>query len=198
MDFLAAGNIGLSYAAFQLGIPTSMSVDNNTSVTEGNPYYAWYGMDTWRVTRQLTLTLGLRMEYELGPTEEHNRAIGGFDPNAQLPIAAAAQAAYAANPIPQLASNAFTVQGGDYYLGVGSYTNKLWQNQLMYLPRLAAAWQATPKTVIRAGYGIYYDTLNVMNEAATQSGFSCTQTNVSSNNSGVTWNYGNPTMAFHR
>ena len=189
---LAAGNIGLNYAAFQLGIPTSMSVDNNTSVTEGNPYYGWYGMDTWRVTRKLTLTLGLRMEYELGPTEEHNRAIGGFDPNAQLPIAAAAQAAYAANPIAQLPASAFAVQGGDYYLGVGSYTNKLWQNQMMYLPRLAAAWQVTPKTVIRAGYGIYYDTLNVMNEAATQSGFSCTQTNVSSNNSGVSWLYGNP------
>lgn len=189
---VAAGSIGLSYAAFQLGIPTSMSVDNNTSVTEGNPYYGWYGMDTWRVTRNLTLTLGLRMEYELGPTEEHNRAIGGFNPALQLPIAAAAEAAYAANPIPQLAASAFNVVGGDYYVGTTGESNKLWQNQLMYLPRLAAAYQVTPKTVIRAGYGVYYDTLNVMNEAANQSGFSCTQTNVSSNNSGVTWNYGNP------
>lgn len=187
-----AGNLGLQYAAFQLGLPTSMSVDNNTSVTEGNPYYGWYGMDTWRVRRNLTLTMGLRMEYELGPTEEHNRAIGGFDPNAQLPIATAAQAAYAASPIPQLSPSAFLVQGGDYYVGANGESRKLWQNQLMYLPRLAAAWQVTPKTVIRTGYGVYYDTLNVMNEAATQSGFSCTQTNVTSTNSGVTWNYGNP------
>jgi hypothetical protein len=189
---IPAASIGLNYAAFQLGLPTSMSVDNNTSVTEGNPYVGWYGMDTWRVTRDLTLTLGLRMEYEFGPTEEYNRAIGGFDPNAQLPIAAAAQAAYAASPIPQLPASAFLVQGGDYYLGASGQPDRLWQNQLMFLPRLAAAWQATPKTVVRAGYGVYYDTLNVMNEAANQSGFSCTQTNSTSNNSGVTWNYGDP------
>ena len=158
---IPAASIGLSYAAFQLGIPTTMSIDNNTSLSEGNPYYGWYGMDTWRVTRNMTLTLGLRMEYETGPTERYNRAIGGFDPTAQLPIAGAAQAAYAANPIPQLAGSAFVVQGGDYYLGSNGKTNQLWQNQLMFLPRVAAAWQVTPKTVIRAGYGIYYDTLNV-------------------------------------
>lgn len=189
---LPAGAIGLSYAAFQLGIPTSMSVDNNTSITEGNPYFGFYGMDTLRVTRNLTLTLGLRMEYEEGPTEAYNRAIGPFDPTAQLPIAAAAQAAYAANPIPQLPASAFTVAGGDTYVGLNGVSNRLWQNQLMPLPRLAAAWQVTPATVVRAGYGVYYDTLNVTNEAANQSGFSCTQTNVASNNSGVTWNYGNP------
>ncbi len=189
---IPAASIGLSYAAFQLGIPTGMSIDNNTSLSEVNPYYAWYGMDTWRVTRDLTLTLGLRMEYELGPTERYNRGIGGFDPAAQLPIASAAQAAYAANPIPQLAASAFTVQGGDYYLGASGHSNKLWQNQMMYLPRVAAAYQLTPKTVLRAGYGIYYDTLNVLNESVPQNGFSCTQSNPTSNNAGVTWNYGDP------
>ena len=189
---IAAGNLGLSYAAFQLGIPTSMSVDNNTSLTESNPYVGFYGMDTFRVTRNLTLTLGLRMEYEAGPTEAYNRAIGPFNPAAQLPIASAAQAAYAANPIAQIPASAFTVAGGDSYAGVGGASSHLWQGQWMPLPRLAAAWQVTPKTIVRAGYGIYYDTLNVTNESANQSGFSCTQTNVASSNSGVSWNYGNP------
>ena len=63
-----------------------------------NPYYGWYGQDTWRVTRNLTLTLGLRMEYERGPTERYDRALSYFDPNLELPITAAAQAAYARNP----------------------------------------------------------------------------------------------------
>jgi Carboxypeptidase regulatory-like domain len=189
---IPGASIGLSWAAFQLGIPTTSSIDNNTSITEGNPYYGWYGMDTWRLTHNITLTLGLRMEYELGPTEAYNRAIGGFDPSAQLPIASAAEAAYATNPVLGVSPSAFAVQGGDYYLGVNGATRKVWQNQLMYLPRLAAAWQATPKTIVRVGYGIYYDTLNVMNEAANQSGFSCTQTNTSSNNFGITFNEGNP------
>jgi hypothetical protein len=109
-----------------------------------------------------------------------------------LPIAAADQAAYASNPIPQLPASAFSVVGGDEYVGSNGVSSHLWQNEVMPLPRLAAAWQATPKTVVRAGYGVYYDTLNVTNEAANQSGYSCTQTNVASNNAGVSWNYGNP------
>ena len=57
-----AGSLGLSYAAFMLGIPSSMSSDNNASYALMNPYYAWYGQDTWRATRNLTITLGLRVE----------------------------------------------------------------------------------------------------------------------------------------
>ena len=101
-----AGSLGLSYAAFMLGIPSSMSSDNNASYALMNPYYAWYGQDTWRVTRNLTVTLGLRVEYEQAPTERYNRALTYFDPTIQLPIAAAAQAAYAANPVPELAASA--------------------------------------------------------------------------------------------
>ena len=47
-----AGTLGLSYAAFMLGIPSSMSTDNNASYALMNPYYAWYGQDTWRATRK--------------------------------------------------------------------------------------------------------------------------------------------------
>ena len=95
-----------------------MSTDNNASYALMNPYYAWYGQDTWRVTRNLTVTLGLRVEYEQAPTERYNRALTYFDPTAQLPIAAGAQAAYAANPVPELAGQRFTVQGGSVYAGV--------------------------------------------------------------------------------
>src|SRR5688572_17330521 len=62
-----AGSLGLVWATFLLGMPTGMSVDTNDTFALMNPYYAWYGQDTWRVTRKLTVTLGLRMEYEVGP-----------------------------------------------------------------------------------------------------------------------------------
>ena len=83
-SFTPAGSLGLSYAAFMLGIPSSMSSDNNASYALMNPYYAWYGQDTWRVTRNLTITLGLRVEYERAPTERYDRALTYFDPAAQL------------------------------------------------------------------------------------------------------------------
>jgi hypothetical protein len=187
-----AGSLGLSYAAFMLGIPSSMSTDNNASYALMNSYYGWYGQDTWRVTRDLTVTLGLRVEYEQAPTERYDRAITYFDPTAQLPIAAGAQAAYAANPVPELAASGFTVQGGSVYAGVNGAPRQPWQNELMWLPRLSAAWQLNRKTILRGGYGIYYDSINVQNETLSQSGFSRTTSTNLTNDSGVNWLAGNP------
>src|SRR6185369_12582128 len=180
-----AGTLGLSYASFMLGIPSSMSTDNNASYALMNPYYGWYGQDTWRVTRNLTLTLGLRVEYEQAPTERYNRALTYFDPAAQLPIAAGAQAAYAANPVPELAASAFVVQGGSVYAGVNGAPREAWQNELMWLPRLSAAWQFNPKMILRGGYGIYYDSINVQNVTLSQSGYSRTTSTNLTNDSGV-------------
>ena len=71
---------------FEAGTPSGMSVDTNDTYALINPYYGWYAQDTWRVSRRLTLTFGLRMEYEQGPTERYNRALSYFDPTLELPI----------------------------------------------------------------------------------------------------------------
>jgi hypothetical protein len=186
------GAIGLSYAAFMLGVPSTMQADTNASYALMNPYYAWYGQDTWRATRNLTLTFGLRVEYEQAPTERYNRAITYFDPALQLPIAAAAQAAYAANPLSELGASGFVVQGGSVYAGANGAPRQPWQNELMWLPRLSAAWQFSPKMILRAGYGIYYDSINVQNETLSQSGFSRTTSTNLTNDYGMTWLAGNP------
>ena len=187
-----AGTLGLSYAAFMLGIPSSMSTDNNASYALMNPYYAWYGQDTWRATRNLTVTLGLRVEYEQAPTERYNRAITYFDPTIQLPIAAGAQAAYAANPVPELAASGFVVQGGSIYAGANGAPRRPWQNELMWLPRVSAAWQLNRKMILRGGYGIYFDSINVQNETLSQTGFSRTTSTNLTNDFGTTWLAGNP------
>lgn len=190
--FNAAGTLGLNWAAFALGIPSNMSVDTNDTFAAMSPYYGWYAQDTWRVTRNLTLTLGLRMEYEVGPTERYDRAITTFDPKLALPIAAAAQAAYAANPLPELPANQFIVQGGSVYANQNGASRKWWRNELMYLPRVALAWQLNPKTVVRGGYGVYFDTLNVMNQGPDQYGYSRTTNTVLTNDFGQTWRAGDP------
>ncbi|MBL8211638.1 MAG: TonB-dependent receptor [Bryobacterales bacterium] len=190
--FNPAGALGLTWATFGLGMPTGMSVDTNDSFALMSPYYAWYAQDTWRVTRRLTVTFGLRMEYEKGPTERYNRAISYFDPNIELPITAAAQAAYARNPLPELPASQFIVRGGNVYTGRNGAPRELWRSELMFLPRLSAAWQITPKTVIRGGYGTFFDTLNVMNQGTDQTGFSRATNTVLTNDFGQTWNAGNP------
>jgi hypothetical protein len=187
-----AGSLGLVWATFLLGIPTGMSVDSNDTYALVNPYYGWYGQDTWRVTRNLTLTLGLRVEYEQGPKERYNRALSYFDPNLTLPIAAAAQAAYARNPLAELPAGQFLIKGGSVYAGRNGVPERLWRNELMWLPRLSAAWQLNPKTIVRGGYGIFFDTLNVMNQAADQYGFSRATNTVLSTDFGVNWLAGDP------
>jgi hypothetical protein len=180
-------NLGQAWAAFILGIPSSLSINTPDNYAIYNPYYGFFVQDNWRVTPKLTLNLGLRGEYELGYTERYNRMIAGFDPNAALPIAAAAQAAYAAAPIPELSASSFKVQGGSLFAGVGSTPRNLSMNQLMWLPRLGAAYQLNSKTVIRGGYGVFYDTINVNNLSPDQSGFSRGTNPIVSTDFGQSW-----------
>jgi hypothetical protein len=101
-----------------------------------------------------------------------------------------AEAAYAQNPIPELAASAFAVIGGSLYPSGGN--PRYPAGQLMFLPRAAIAYQLTPSTVLRAGYGMYYDTLNAQTVTPNQSGFSRTTSDPSSTNFGQTWLSGNP------
>ncbi len=187
-----AGDLGLSWAAFQMGLPSGLNITTTDTYIAGNPYYGWYVQDNFRLTTKLTVNFGLRMEYELGPRERYNRMIGSFDPLAKLPITDAAQAAYARSPIPELPASAFTVVGGSIYPGVRGASRRTFNNEFMWLPRVAAAWQAGGKTVLRAGYGIYYDSLNVLNNAPNQTGFTRNTSTTVTNDFGVTWLAGDP------
>lgn len=176
-------------AAFLLGIPTGGSIATNDTYATHSPYYASFFQDTWRVNSKLTLSLGLRMEYERGATERFNRFIGNFDPNYVPPFARAAEAAYARNPIPELPASQFKVIGGNTYPGVNGAPRNLYKNELMWLPRIGAAYALDPKTVIRGGYGVFFDTINVLNFGPDQFGFSRSTNMVITNDFGQTWNF---------
>ncbi len=182
-----SSQLGLTLAAFALGIPSSMSVQTNDNYAMLTPYYGAFVQDTWRTTRKLTLNLGLRAEFEGGSTERYNRMIGGFNPTLTLPITSAAQAAYAANPIPELAAANFKVLGGALYPGSSGQPRELSKGQLMWLPRFGAAYQLNSKMVIRGGYGIYFDTVDVLNFGPDQSGYSRSTSTTVSTDAGTTW-----------
>lgn len=175
-------NTGLSYAAFLMGVNTSASAGRNASTSLQSPYYAIYAGDSWRVTPRLTIIPGLRFEYEYGVVEKHNQLIVGWDPNASLPIAAAANNAYqaaraAATPAQQaVLPTSLTIQGGPIYAGVNGAPRNEWNNNYRFLPRIAVAYQLNPSTVIRAGYGLFFDTLNALSPVIDQDGFSASTT----------------------
>ena len=184
--------LGLSWASFMTGLPTSASLSNNASYLASNQFWGAFIQDTWRVTPKFTLTLSLRAEWENGAKGKYPDFISGFDPNAQLPISAAAQAAYAANTaiqVPELAASNFVVKGGSLYAGTLGAPGRLWDSQLMWLPRVGFGYQLDRKTVIRGGYGWYYDTLdvNALNYGLNQSGFSTNTGTTFTTTQGVTW-----------
>jgi hypothetical protein len=166
-------NTGLSYASFLLGIQSTAQASTVPATSRSNPYFGFFAGDTWRVSRKLTLIPGVRYEFEYGPTEKHNRQIVGWDPNAQLTFAPAVQTAYKATLATASAAQravlpaALPVQGGPVYAGVNGASTRQWENNWRFLPRLGAAYSITPTTVVRAGAGFYFDTLDALNESGT-------------------------------
>ena len=154
LDNSSAAAIGQDLAALLLGYPSGGLIDRSADRFNQVLYGGVFVQDDWRVSSRLTLNVGLRWEYEGAPTERFNRNVRGFDPNAELAITAQAQAAYAANPIPQVPVADFRVRGG---LQFASDSDRGTYNPDMnnFQPRIGFAYQANNKTVVRGGWAIY-------------------------------------------
>jgi carboxypeptidase family protein len=181
------GLLGLEWASFMLGVPGgSIVVSQNDSYYLTDRYYSFYVQDDWRVSPRLTINAGLRVEREAGFHERFNRGLVNFDPNAELPITAAAEAAYAAVAFPEMPADQFSVRGGSVYLGQdGSDSSHLSENMLM--PRIGIVYMLNNKTVVRGGYGLFYDTNNVLNNDINQFGYNRDTLTPVSNSNGLTF-----------
>ena len=163
LDNAAGAPHGQAFASFLLGLPTAGGFDVETQVDARSASAAFFLQDDWRATSELTLNLGLRYELEAGTTERSNGILTGFDAAALNRVTAAARAAYAANPHPDLPASAFNPTGGLQFATQDrrqAYDTP--RNQLS--PRLGAAY--TPdalgrNTVFRGGFGLYYHTYGI-------------------------------------
>lgn len=182
-----SSNHGHDWASFLMGLPSTMSIDTNDSVYYTTPRRALYFQDDWRVSSRLRLSLGLRYEAEGGSTERYNRALSRvFDPKLAQPFAADVTAAYAKNPIPELAASGFNVNGGTYYFGQGRYPSGTKGTNIL-LPKAGAVYSLNNKTVIRAGWGMYMDTYNVSNDRFDTNGYNQETVTSISNDNGLTF-----------
>src|SRR5688572_10444221 len=188
---LTPSNIGLSLAAFMLGIPSTITATIQPEIELSNHYFAAFAQDSWRLAERLTVNLGLRVEWEDGIAERNGRIITGFDPNAPLAIASAVQAAYARNPLAQLPAANFQVAGGPVYQNA-SNTGATSKPETMLMPRASLAYKVDNRTVVKGGYGLYYDTLNAADYTHNSTGFSSTTINTNSTDFGQTFALGNP------
>jgi hypothetical protein len=190
---LTPSNLGLSLASFMLGLPSSASINNTAPSSFSNYWTGAFGQDTWRLGR-FTVTAGLRFEYETGVRENDNHMIVGWDPNAKLAITDAAQAAYLASGLQNQAGMPATlsVLGGPIYASQTGQSGSAYAGQAMWMPRVGASYLLGDRTVLKGGYGLYYDTLNASDYGAALAGYNVTTTSTISDDLGRTFKWATP------
>jgi hypothetical protein len=151
----SGGQLWLDVAGFLTGYPTGGSIEINGTRLNNTWYNAGFIQDDWKISRRLTLNLGVRYELEGATTDVSNRNVRGFDQTAVLPITNSAQAAYAANPDPSgVAPSQFKVVGGLQF--AGPQNSGFWRTDTNNIqPRAGFAYQLTDNMVLRGGWGIY-------------------------------------------
>ena len=184
----APNELGQSFAAFMLGLPSSGQIVRSPGYDEHSTTWGFFAQDDWRIGSRLTLNLGLRYEFETPLSEAQNRTVRGFDLNAVQPISDAVQAAYAANPIPEVPPSAFALRGGLTFPGVGGQPEGLYETpKSNVMPRAGFAYQLNEATVLRGGYGLFYGFLGQRRGDVVQSGFSANTPMVVSLDNGLTF-----------
>ncbi|MBI1764593.1 MAG: TonB-dependent receptor [Acidobacteria bacterium] len=189
--------LGFSFAALLLGIPTSGSIAQPADYAEQSTTWGVFLQDDWKFSQRLTINAGLRWEYEGALTERYNKSVRDFDYNAAQPIEAAARAAYLKNPTPEVAT--LNVRGGLNFAGVNGNPRGLYFTpHRNFMPRVGFAYKLTDKMVARGGYGIFFGFLGQRRGDVNQIGFSTSTTLTPSLNNGVSFieTLSNPFQAF--
>ena len=169
----APAGYGQSVASLLLGLPTSGGIWRPASYSEQSTSWGTFLQDDWKISRNLTLNLGIRWEFETALEERYNRSIRDFDATATFPWEAQARAAYAANPVAERAASSFNVRGGLTFAGVNGQPSGLYSTpKLNFMPRFGFAYQVRPNTVVRGGYGIFNGFLGQRRGDVLQNGFS--------------------------
>ena len=165
----ASATAGNGIASLLLGVGSgSMLIDSKDAATQSH-YIGAFVQDDWKVTRKLTLNLGLRYDLDIPRTERYDR-METFDPTAPSPLAGPAGIA--------------GLRGGTVFVGVGGAGRRQFQPRYTnFDPRFGFAYQATKNTVVRGGYGIFYSaSLRVANATIGNEGFSAVTNYVGSPN----------------
>jgi hypothetical protein len=120
-----------------------------------------YVQDKFQITPSLSLTAGLRYDWDAGLTEKQGR-IFNFEPNATPTTCLSSDPnAYCYNPTADTITNpGFIIAGNNANGTSGVSATTLTGRQWGIAPRVGAAWQPEMfhnKVVVRTGAGLYYD-----------------------------------------
>ncbi len=169
-----------AFASFLLGLPATADITRRSDYSEYSKNYGFFAHDDWKVSRNLTLNIGLRYELETPLVERQNKSVSGFDFNYVQPAQAAARAKLTATPVVgytpgvNIDPNTFNVSGGLLFAGKDGGKNLYQTPHNTFLPRFGAAYRLNDKTVIRGGFGLFAGFLGERRGDVIQPGFTRT------------------------
>jgi hypothetical protein len=123
-----------------------------------------YVNDNFRVTKNLTVTAGLRWDID-GPLSEKYGKLTAFDPS-KYSYVQCTVGGVAADPAVNtcdsgtdvITSSGLEIAGNNKTGATPGASNSLMKNhQWGFAPRIGIAWSPMSKLTVRAGYGMYYD-----------------------------------------
>jgi hypothetical protein len=132
---------GFNFASFMLGFPDQLQLSPIANTKLGNHSMGFYAQDSWKVTRKLTVDYGLRYDFQTYLKEQYGRM----------------QEISWSTPNPTVGG----LPGTGIYEGTApGQCNCAFSHNYKYAfgPRVGAAYQINPKTVLRTGAGVMYGT----------------------------------------
>ena len=156
---VTSAGTGVSFADFVLGYPASMTRSNPATWWGGSGTY-WHGFfqDDYRLTDDLTVNLGLRYEYTPWLTAYRNQA-AVFDPTREKSIIVSSETDQIDLGAQALADVGYRLFGDliqtSSQAGVPLQLTE--NDNAQWAPRLGFAYRVDDRTVLRGGYGLFYE-----------------------------------------
>jgi hypothetical protein len=132
-------NSGVPMASFLLGTVSTASVAKSQRMANERRYLAIFVQDDWKITRKLTLNIGTDYSLEFPITERYNRKMW-FDRTVPSPLSQTV---------------GFPLVGG-FRFADSSTRGPIDLYKKQFGPRIGFAYQLTPRTVIRSGFGLFW------------------------------------------
>ncbi len=154
---------GSSYATFLLGAVSSASVTTHLGESQRSHSVSGFVQDDWKITRRLTLNLGLRYDFQ-AQTVENKNGTTNFDPSCKLPNG---------------------LFGCTIYAGAAGQPRAFRDNDYgNFAPRIGFAYDVfgNSRTVVRAGYGMMFPSQMWRENYGNAAGFAQTNTTYSQSN----------------
>ncbi|MEO8128045.1 MAG: TonB-dependent receptor [Bryobacteraceae bacterium] len=117
-------------------------------------FYSGFVNDDWKISRKLTLNLGLRYEFEQSWREEKDRSVRPLDLTSAIPELQGANAPVMPDQVKQFYQGTWTFNGAFQF--TDSNNRGQWNSSSgSWSPRIGIAYRLNDKSSLRAAYGRY-------------------------------------------